>query len=186
MAGKITDLILAYQFIKRLTTPFEKTDAFKLGIIDKAGKKLKSPETTEENNAYGYYDRMVFNLKKLLEKVPGGKTRFASYAAALFLIKESHTQTEFSEEEMVQGLYEAMDEMEENTVEQKDFKSLFEDAPANATGAAVAGTGDDVADFKKPDARKKDMKAFLKRYLEQKAKRVKIKERKDFMKKFGL
>ena len=186
MAGKITDLILAYQFIKRLTTPFEKTDAFKLGIIDKAGKKLKSPDTTEENNAYGYYDRMVFNLKKLLEKIPGGKTRFASYAAALFLIKESHTQTEFSEEEMVQGLYEAMDEMEENTVEQKDFKSLFEDAPANATGAAVAGTGDDEVHWKKPDARKKDMKAFLKRYLEQKQKRVKIKERKDFMKKFGL
>jgi len=186
MAGKITDLILAYQFIKRLTTPFEKTDAFKLGIIDKSGKKIKSPETTEENNAYGYYDRMVFNLKKLLEKVPGGKTKFASYAAALFLIKESHTQTEFSEEEMVRGLYEAMDKIEESTTEQKDFNTLFEDAPANATGAAVAGTGDDVADFKKPDARKKDMKAFLKRYLEQKAKRVKIKERKDFMKKFGL
>ena len=68
----------------------------------------------------------------------------------------------------------------------RTFNTLFEDAPANATGAAVAGTGDDVADFKKPDARKKDMKAFLKRYLEQKAKRVKIKERKDFMKKFGL
>ena len=87
---------------------------------------------------------------------------------------------------MVQGLYEAMDEIEESTTEQKDFNTLFEDVAANATGAAVAGTGNDVADFKKPDARKKDMKAFLKRYLDQKQKRVKIKERKDFMKKFGL
>ena len=31
---------------------------------------------------------MVFNIKKLIEKVPGGKSRLASYAAALFLIKE--------------------------------------------------------------------------------------------------
>ena len=31
---------------------------------------------------------MVFNIKRLLEKLPGGKSRLASYAAALFLIKE--------------------------------------------------------------------------------------------------
>jgi len=31
---------------------------------------------------------MIANIKKLLGKVPGGKTRLASYAAALFLIKE--------------------------------------------------------------------------------------------------
>ena len=122
MAARLQIYSSSYQFIKRLTTPFEKTDAFKLGIIDKSGKKIKSPETTAEKNAYGYYDRMVFNLKKLLEKVPGGKTKFASYAAALFLIKESHTQTEFSEEEMVRGLYEAMDRYEETTTEQKDFQ----------------------------------------------------------------
>jgi hypothetical protein len=88
MAGKFSDLILVYQFIKRLTTPFDKTEAFKLGIIDGSGKKVKSPETTAEKNSYGYYDRMVFNLKKMLEKVPGGKSKIGSYAAALFLIKE--------------------------------------------------------------------------------------------------
>jgi hypothetical protein len=31
---------------------------------------------------------LVFNIKKLIEKVRGGKSRLASYAAALFLIKE--------------------------------------------------------------------------------------------------
>ena len=69
MAGKYTDLLLVYQFIKRLTTPFDKTEAYKLGIIDEKGKKIRSPETSAESNSYGYYDRMVFNLKKLLEKV---------------------------------------------------------------------------------------------------------------------
>ena len=53
---------------------------------------------------------------------------------------------------------------------------------ANATGANVAGTGDDPVHWKKPDARKKETKAFLKRYLDQSAKRKKIKERKDFLK----
>ncbi len=77
MAGKITDLILVYQFLKRLTTPFNKTEALTHGIIDKDGKVLKKSkdlETTAEKKAYGYYDRMVFNLKRLLEKecgVPG-------------------------------------------------------------------------------------------------------------------
>lgn len=184
MAGKITDLILVYQFLKRLTTPFNKTEAFKLGIIDQRGKKLKQPETDAEKKSYGYYDRMVFNLKKLLEKVPGGKSQFASYAAALFLIKESHVEKNYTEQELVEGLYEAMEELESK--KDKEYKDLFEDAPANATGSNVAGTGDDVADFKRPDARKKEMKAFLKRYLEQKAKRKKIKERKDFLKQFGL
>lgn len=77
-----------------------------------------------------------------------------------------------------------MEELESK--KDKEYKDLFEDAPANATGSNVAGTGDDVADFKRPDARKKEMKAFLKRYLDQKAKRKKIKERKDFLKQFGL
>jgi len=185
MAGKYTDLLLVYQFIKRLTTPFNKTEAYKLGIIDEKGKKIRSPETKAENNSYGYYDRMVFNLKKLLEKLPGGSSKFASYAAALFLIKEGHTQKEFSEDELVQGLYESMELLEAED-KRKEFKQLLEDAPANVTGTGVVGTGDDPVHWKKPDARKKEMKAFLKRYLDQRKKREKIKERKDFMKKFGL
>jgi len=188
MAGKITDLILVYQFLKRLTTPFNKTEAFKLGIIDKDGKVLKKSkelETSAEKNAYGYYDRMVFNLKKVLEKVPGGKSQFASYAAALFLIKESNTSKDYTEQELMEGLYEAMSDIED-LKEQKEFKHLFEDAPANSTGSAVAGTGDDEVHWKRPDARKKETKQFLKRYLEQSAKRKKIKERKDFLKQFGL
>lgn len=187
MAGKIQDLILVYQFIKRLTTPFNKTEAFKLGIIDEKGKKIKAPETSAEKNSYGYYDRLVFNLKKLLEKLPGGSSKFGSYAAALFLIKESDTSKVHTEEEIAQGLYEAMEELESKR--EKGFGDLFEDAPANVTGTGVVGTGDDVASWKKkkkPDARTKEMKEFLKRYLEQKQKRVKIKERKDFMSRFGL
>ena len=176
MSNSVSDLLLIYQFIKRLTTKWEDTDAYKLGLIDKNGKKLKKAETKEEQNAMGYFDRLVFNIKRLLEKVPGGSSRLGSYAAAMWLIKE-HNGKEYTEEEIAQGLYEAMDELDKTTL-----KKLNE---SNVTGAAVAGTGDDQVHWK-ADARKKEMKAFLKRYMEQKAKRQKIKERKDFLKRMGL
>ena len=73
-----------------LVTPFENTNAYKLGLIDDEGKKLRKADTTEEKSAYNAFHRIVFNIKKLIAKVPGGKTRIASYASALFLIKEQN------------------------------------------------------------------------------------------------
>jgi hypothetical protein len=186
MSTRAVDLILIYQFLKRLTTPFNKTDAYELGLIDEKGKRTdKKIETKEEENAYGYFDRLVFNIKRLIEKVPGGSSRLGSYAAALFLIKESvNPKQKYTELELVEGWVGTMKELEETT--NKSLKDLLEeDAPANSTGSSVAGTGDDKVHWK-PDARKKEMKAFLKRYLEASAKRKKIKERKDFMKSLGL
>ena len=82
------DLVYTFRFLKLLVTPFEKTNAFKLGLIDDQGKKLRKPETTEEKSAYNPFHRIVFNIKKLIAKAPGGSTRIASYASALFLIQE--------------------------------------------------------------------------------------------------
>lgn len=91
MAGVAVDLFLVYQFIRRLTTPFKEWKAFELGIIDERGnilKKRSTLSTIEERNSFRIFDLMVLRLKRLLEKVPGGKSKLASYAAALFLIKE--------------------------------------------------------------------------------------------------
>ena len=88
MAGTVVDLFLVYQFIRRLTTPFNEWKAFQLGIIDERGKILKKRSTLstiEERNAFRIFDVMILKLKKLLEKVPGGKSKLASYAAALYL-----------------------------------------------------------------------------------------------------
>jgi len=181
--SNVADLVLIYQFIKRLTTPFNKTEAYNLGLIDEKGKRLKKAETKEEKDAMGYFDRLVFNIKRLLEKLPGGSSRLASYGAALWLIKEGKINREYSESEIATGLYEAMDELDERT--HKKLNELLEDAPANATGAAIAGTNDDMT-WKKPDARKKEMKAFLRRYMEGKQKREALKTRKEFMKRMGF
>ena len=84
------DLVYTFRFLKLLVTPFENTNAYKLGLIDDEGKKLRKADTTEEKSAYNAFHRIVFNIKKLIAKVPGGKTRIASYASALFLIKEQN------------------------------------------------------------------------------------------------
>ena len=79
------DLVYTIRFLKLLTTSFDKTKAFKMGIIDAKGKKLKSPETSQEKGAYTLFHRLVFNIKKL---IPAGKV--GSFAAALFLLKEKY------------------------------------------------------------------------------------------------
>ena len=91
LEGKWMDLLYLYQFIRRLTTPFDKTSAFKLGIIDKDGNVLRKRNTLttpEEKDAYTYFDTLVFNLKKLLGKLPFGKTTLASFVAGLLLLRE--------------------------------------------------------------------------------------------------
>ncbi|NDH21553.1 MAG: hypothetical protein EBY46_09670, partial [Rhodobacteraceae bacterium] len=80
MAGMVVDLFMLYQFVKRLATPFKQWDAYKLGIIDEKGKVLKKRKdftTAKEREAFGMFDVLVGNLKKLLAKVPGGQTRLA-------------------------------------------------------------------------------------------------------------
>jgi len=91
MASPAIDAFITFRFLKLLVTPFDKTEAFKYGIIDKSGKvlrKYKTLERIDERKAYTILHRLVFNVKRLIEKLPGGKSRLASYAAALFLIKE--------------------------------------------------------------------------------------------------
>ena len=90
MAGKIVDAAMTYALIKRLVTPFEKWPAYDLGIIDADGKVLKPRKTltTDEKQSWGRFDIMAANLKKIIQKLPGGKTRLVSIAAAAFLFKE--------------------------------------------------------------------------------------------------
>jgi len=183
MAQPVMDLFLIYQFIKRLTTPFDQTDAFKMGLIDKDGKRLKKAESKEEKAAMTYFDRLIFNLKRLLAKVPGGSSRIATFGAALMLIKESaNPKGHYTDEELTAALMEEIDMLEKSSY--KKLSELLEDAPANATGAAVAGTNGDVT--WKMDGRTKKTKAFIRRYMEQKGKRDARKKRKDFFKQLGI
>ena len=100
--GRAIDLFVTYRFIKLLVTPFEKTDAFKLGIIDADGKRILEPgtsnkptilRTVEEKSAYTVLHKLVFNIKKIFGKVPGLRTKLGTYAAALFLLKDTFKES---------------------------------------------------------------------------------------------
>ena len=99
--GRAIDLFVTYRFIKLLVTPFEKTDAYKLGIIDEDGKRTLEPgtnkptmlRTIEERNSYTVLHKLVFNIKKIFEKVPGLRTKLGTYAAALFLLKDTFKES---------------------------------------------------------------------------------------------
>lgn len=104
--GRAIDLFVTYRFIKLLVTPFDKTEAYKLGIIDATGNRVMPPpingirqtkpeplRTTEEKNAYTILHKLVFNIKKIFDKVPGLRTRLGTYAAALFLLKDTFKES---------------------------------------------------------------------------------------------
>ena len=96
--GRAIDLFVTYRFLRLLTTPFEDTDAFKLGIIDEKGNRIKLPKSTkpavelstsELKNSYTILHKLVFNIKKIFAKVPGLRTKVGTSAAALFLLKDT-------------------------------------------------------------------------------------------------
>ena len=101
--NKFIDLFLVYQFVKRIITPFDKWPAYELGIIDEKGKVLirKSALDTEASKAWGYFDIMCANLKKILGKLPGGQTRLASIAASAFLFKE-HKEKDYTDAKVLE------------------------------------------------------------------------------------
>ena len=96
--GRAIDLFVTYRFIKLLTTPFNKTDAYKYGIIDDKGNRIREDNSTRPKvelttstlkNSYTILHKLVFNIKKIFEKVPGLRTKVGTYAAALFLLKDT-------------------------------------------------------------------------------------------------
>jgi hypothetical protein len=96
--GRAIDLFVTYRFIKLLTTPFNKTDAYKFGIIDENGNRIREDNSTRPKvelttstlkNSYTILHKLVFNIKKIFEKVPGLRTKVGTYAAALFLLKDT-------------------------------------------------------------------------------------------------
>lgn len=136
----IVDLFMIYMFLKRLVTPFDKTKAFELGLIDAEGKRLKKASTPEEKAALGYFDKLVFNLKRLLGTIPGGKSRIASYAAALLLLREQ-------DERLVNDSKYLREEFQK-TLSTIDM-NLFEEVMTSVGSGAFAGTGGDEPPVRK-------------------------------------
>jgi hypothetical protein len=164
--NKFIDLFLVYQFVKRIITPFNKWPAYELGIIDDKGKVLikKSSLDTEASKAWGYFDIMCANLKKILGKLPGGQTRIASIAAAAFLFKE-HREKDYTDAKLLEEDFTAFLSSEEL----RDFlgEDMVSSVPANAIQASGGATAIDTFDplLLRGGTRKKKKPEILSRKL---------------------
>ena len=98
--SRVIDGLIAYRVLKLLVTPFNRTKAFELGIIDDKGKVLKKSrdiKDPQERNAYTLLIRFVFNLKRLLSKV-GVRGPLGSAAAAAIAFFKEQSGEQLSEE----------------------------------------------------------------------------------------
>jgi len=157
--ARFVDNVIAYRILSMLVKNFKDTQAYKLGIIDDKGKVLKkasSLKTSKERDAYTYLHRLVFNMKRIINKLPGGESKLKSMVTALFLIKEYY-ESDSRTTSLMEDRYKSLLEMdisllEEELLVEKFMKDIDEDAPTNATGVAVSTD--------RPAIRKKDLKKY--------------------------
>lgn len=123
MVTRVTDTLFTLRLLKMLTTDFEDSPAYKMGFIDRNGNRIKfrqdpnnpnakvenKPRTNSEKASYTLLHRLVFNLKRVLAKVPFGRSKFASYAAAVALIREHAELTEDQTHYLVEKIQEFYD-----------------------------------------------------------------------------
>ena len=146
--SRIIDNLIAYKILKMLVTNFTDTEAYKLGIIDAKGKNLRKANTlttTEEKDAYDFLDRLVFNMKKIINRLPGGENKTKSLVAALWLVKETYESGSRSTammqekfDKLVTMLDNKVSLVEEEILVNKFLSEEGESGAMNVTGAAVS------------------------------------------------
>lgn len=87
LTEKLTSSLIMYMVFKRITKHWTKWDAYKHGIIDDKGKRIKKPKTAKEREGWDILDRFCWSIKRLCTKYIGDST-FAYYFSAAYLMKE--------------------------------------------------------------------------------------------------
>lgn len=158
--SRIVDNLIAYKILTMLITPFEETEAYKLGVIDKDGKNLiktSKMDSSDQKDSYSYLTRLVFNIKKIINRLPGGESKLKNLVAAFWLVKESYENKRTVMFEDYTKLLRNDIVLVEEEIQVRKFleqkkQELDEDgvgaAVVNTTGAAVST---DVAAPKKKD-----------------------------------
>lgn len=100
--NKTVQYYFAYQFIKYLVKDFTRWKAYDLGLIDQDGMKLRDPEGGEEEELMSPFFNLVRKTKRLISKVPGGRSVLGSIVTAGFLLKEELNCDEYLIESIIQ------------------------------------------------------------------------------------
>lgn len=165
MASRLIDNLIAARLLYMLVTPFDKTDAFKLGIVDAKGKVLRPASTLKTDNekdAYNYLTRLVFNVKRLINKLPGGENNLKNLTAAYFMVKEKYEgRSSYINERQFNALVDRLDRVtlvEEQLAVEKAL-ALQEEGEGGGAVANVTGAG---VSTDKPVVKKRDIKKYQK------------------------
>lgn len=135
---------------------------FHVGLIDDHGHFLVKPEdrTPEQKDSYSYFDLLVLNLKKMLAKLPGGSSRIATFAAALYLLREGKLVTSNSKVEQLTEQFKFNDYLVE-------ARTLLEDGEGGGGPVPANNIGDGkIADKKQGLGYGKNGKNLLKRKVQ--------------------
>jgi hypothetical protein len=165
MASRLIDNLIAYRILYMLVTPFTDTKAYKLGIIDDKGTNLRKTstlKTSEERDAYTYLNRLVFNMKKIINKLPGGESRLKSLVAALFLVKEYYVSKDRTTSLMEQRYLRILEEVNKGVVlveEEIEFKKFVAKIQEEGEGG-VPTNNTAGASVQEPKITKKNIKKY--------------------------
>ena len=149
--SRLADGIIVLRVLKLLATPIEQSDAYRYGIINANGDKIKEPSGDQQKDAYSILNRFVFKVQKALIKSPDRNAkRLLSVAAALAILRENTEEEilDMSDKEFDNklGLYSLFEDvrkesqlLEHNLV---SFKMFREEVAANAVGGgSIHGIG---------------------------------------------
>ena len=138
--SRALDAVVALRILKMMATPIEKSGAFKAGIVDKTGKKLREPSGTQELNMYSMLQKFVYKVQYALSHSPSyGAKRLLSFASAMALMREYEETDTREEVATLLELYMNDEHVQQNAklLEHNliSFKDYFtEEVAANAVG----------------------------------------------------
>lgn len=163
--SRVVDNIIALRIVRMLTTNFSDTQAFKLGIIDAHGNTLKPSNTlasVEEKDAFTYLNRLVFNVKKIINRLPGGESHMKSLVGALWLVKEYY-QSGSRTTSLMEDRYKEIMRMLDNNVILAEEQLIVSKVLSEEDGGAVAGApvnNTAGVEVKQPKIDKKNIKKY--------------------------
>lgn len=164
--SRIVDNAIALKIVRMLVTNFSDTQAFKLGIIDAHGNTLKPTNTLKtdaEKNAFSYLNRLVFNMKKIINRLPGGESSLKSLVGALWLVKEYYESGSRTTSLMEERYREVLRMLDNNVILAEEqilvSKVLAEEVGTGAVAGAPANNTAGV-EVKQPKIDKKNIKKY--------------------------
>jgi len=153
--SRFVDAVVAYRILRMLAIPIERSDAFRLGIINNDGEKQKDPQSPEELDSYSLLQRFIFKVQRALVKSPDRNAkRLLTFAAAVAILRESpEIDPDQAEVESLLNLYMTEESVQiQSKLLERNMLTFgnFHMEEMGVGGGGIAGIGTGPADQKEP------------------------------------